>query len=139
MATYVLFNRLGRVGNDAVMRSADATHSFIQRNNIGAKILSAKGRPGPAARTIVIFEAEPEEIAQKAALVGPDMILEPEMYYYIDAPRPAHLIPRRKFIGAPPIDPMAMMVRAAAAPMAQFTVRVTGAGQPIRNAEVLAW
>ncbi len=140
MARYVLFNRLGRTtSKDDVFRSADATRSFLQRNNIGATVLSAQGMPAPAMRTIVVFEAEPEEIAVKAALVGEDMILEPEMYYYYDAQRPAHLNPRRPYIGAPPIAPMAMQALSAAAPPARFDLHVTGAGSPLANAQVLLW
>lgn len=129
MARYVLSNR--RAGKfdaaEKVASRAAAVESFALLAD-GADVVSRLEPADETAREVIVFEANPAEVAAKAALAGPDVMIEPEILHF-----PAATLP---------MD-MARLARAQTAGHVlagsgvTFGVTVKGASKVLPNAEVV--
>jgi subtilisin family serine protease len=76
------------------------------------------------ARRVMVFEADPEEIAAKAPTLSADVLVEPEILHF----------PVVEVAGMPAV---AVLDVEAAAPAATFVATVKGSGAPLRGATVI--
>lgn len=127
MARFVIANRrAGRFTAEAKVSSRVGVAAALA-NVPFDKILNDTDPPDPLARRVVVVEADPVELVARAAVVSPDVIIEPEILHWPDAVPPRDLRPlRRADAGVP------MRVLAAQ----DVLVSVTGAGAPLANAAV---
>jgi subtilisin family serine protease len=142
---YVMSNRrAGKFLTDEKVASRvamDAAFNLFQ----SADVVREEAPDDQTARRITVFEASPEEIAARRAMLPSDTMLEPAIPRWPVEVLPTHLPPvdlkpayRTIFAaaGAPPAG--ALPMDAAAADVG-FELTVTGDGQPQRDAEVMVY
>jgi subtilisin family serine protease len=131
MARYVLSHR--RVGvTDPSQRAAiraDADHAFSAVLAESVDIVGALRPEEEARREVIVFDANPSEVAAKREELGPDVVLEPEILHY---PATTRLTADSSGIGGP-ADPAAPP--AGSGQTLRLTVR--GPSGPLEGAEVL--
>ncbi|HEX2698737.1 MAG TPA: S8 family serine peptidase [Acidimicrobiales bacterium] len=130
MARYVLSNRRAGKFHDVEKRAsrAAAEQSFLLLEP-GAEVVSRLAPADETAREVIVFDANPAEVAAKAALAGPDVLIEPEILHFPVPPLPLDLA--RAGRSSPP---------GAALAGAGTTFEITvagGAAAPLANAEAM--
>ncbi len=129
MARYVIANRqAGRVtmAEKAASRAAVSVALDTMRS---ATIVEDHLSDDPLGRRTMIVEIDPAEAEARSRQLGPDVIVEPEIFYFHDIVPP---IDKRRRLDAGPFD-------ANAGALTTITVRVLGAGQPLAGAEVIVF
>ena len=130
MAKYVLSNRRAGKFDEAEKRAARAAaeQSFAMLE-AGADVISRLAPADATAREVIVFEANPAEVEAKAALAGPDVLIEPEILHF---PVQMHT--------TLPMD-VALAGGASSSLLAgsglPFKVTVKGATKPLPKAEVV--
>ena len=83
MARYVLSNRRAGKFQESEKRAsrAEAELSFALIEP-GADIVSRLAPTDDTAREVVVFDANPAEVAARAAMAGPDVLIEPEILHF---------------------------------------------------------
>ncbi|MDP8930364.1 MAG: S8 family serine peptidase [Actinomycetota bacterium] len=130
MARYVLSHRrAGKFNDDAKRASRTAAdHAFSSLFEPAADVVNRMEPAEDTAREVIVFEANPADVAAKATMVGPDVLIEPEILHF---PAPAF-----------PLD-LAGLRPGMAPGMAlagfgtEFSVTVRGPNSPLLGAEVL--
>jgi subtilase family protein len=125
MARYVMANRrAGKFQESDKKASRAAIQSAF--TNLFANSVDVVNDLNPAdelARRVMVMECDPEEANAKAANLPADVLFEPEILHF-----PTALLARAG---------TATLFAAAAGPQVTFTALITGAGTPIRGAQVL--
>lgn len=129
MARYVLSNRrAGKFDTAEKVASRVAADRSFSLLAGGADLVSRLEPADETAREVIVFEANPAEVAAKAALAGPDVLIEPEILHFP--------------VATLPMD-MARLARAQTAGHVlagsgvTFETTVKGATQALPNAEVV--
>jgi subtilisin family serine protease len=129
MARFVLVNRRSGLYTDAAKHaSRSSVASTLSALGSRAKVLSDHDPPDQLARRVVVFEAEPAQVAQLGANLGPHTIIEPLVYRHLHRFRPPFLR------AATPLD-----VQALRSEGNRFAISVTGRREPLAGAEVLLY
>jgi subtilisin family serine protease len=113
------FNRNSKLLSRALV--ATTLEAMIPRD-----IVSDTNPVDPFARRIAIIEADPAEMAARAADASPDLIIEPEILHWPDLVPPREFLPVRREAAVP----------LAAGIFAPISLTVTGAGRQLPNAAV---
>ena len=134
MPRYVMASRRAgkftRAAKEASIRSFESFSSGVIRPSAGISILKEAEPRREDARRITIFDAATENIAEIAARLPDDVILEPEYFYQPTVVQPLGLNRRRDIAAAESVS-----VFGADAAML-FRVR-GGGGEPLEHAEVI--
>lgn len=129
MARYVLSNRRAGKFHESEKRAsrAEADRSFLLFDP-GADVVTRLAPADDTAREVIVFDANPAEIVAKASLLGPDVLLEPEILHF-----PAIAMPMDLARAAPSATPGEIL--AGTGTSLKATVR--GARKALAAAEVL--
>jgi hypothetical protein len=135
MARYVMANR--RAGKfldheKAASREALAV-GFNQLFAANVRVIADRDPTDALARRVVVFEADPEEVAAKAMALPTDVIVEPEILHFplgqtLERRPGARLLGQRS---------STVLDLPAAAPLTAFSAEITGSGAPLFGAEVI--
>ncbi len=82
MARYVMSHRLSGLDMHERLQARDGTFTAFNRLFLTSSDLISESPAKEGPREIIIFDASPEEVAAKASLAGPDVILEPEILHF---------------------------------------------------------
>ena|SRR5438874_2732609 len=91
---YVMANRRAGKFSPPEKISARAALASALGSLGTAKILADLSPEDPTARRVVVFDAEPSELAAKVASFSPDAVVEPEVLFYPTANWSTHTRPR---------------------------------------------
>jgi subtilisin family serine protease len=149
MARYVMANRRAGKFLEA-QKTASRAALAAGFDNLFASSVDVVHDLSPTdelARRVVVFDAEPEEVAAKALSLSTDVMLEPEILHFPVGGRRGRVRPTVADRAASPPAMTAPAVTgptalaAAAAPLAGpvFAINVTGSGGPLQGAEVLVF
>jgi len=129
MARFVLVNRRSGLFTDATKQASRASVA-VALGTFGshARVLSDHNPRDPLARRVVVFDADPVQVAQYRASLGPHAIIEPLVYRRLHRIHPAFLR------GAIPLDIRSLRVNGN-----RFSITVTGGGRPLSGSQVMLY
>jgi subtilisin len=121
--------RAGKFQETAKRASRAAVSTTFAAIESAVSVVNDLDPPDDLARRVVVFDADPKDIQAKLAAPLDDVLLEPEILHWTDT------VPMADFIG------IARQTTASAAGTAfgsgvKLSLRVRGAGKPLRGAEV---
>jgi subtilisin len=126
MARYVMANRrAGKFQEIEKKASRAAIESGFTRLFAGnVDIVNDRNPADALARRVVVFDAEPAEVAAKAPTLSSDVIVEPEILHFPTS-----------FVAG--VDAAAVLDMPLAGPQVTFLALVTGNGAPLAGAKVI--
>ena len=135
MARYVMANRRSGKFLEVEKRASRATVAAGLNQLSGSLNVIADRNPADElARRVVVFEADPEEIAAKAATLPTDCIVEAEILHF-PMGQTLERRPLARIMGQR--SSTVLDLSAVGLPLTSFTATVTGSGAPLFGAEVI--
>jgi subtilisin len=135
MARYVMANRRAGKFLEVEKRASRAALAAGLSELAGSVDVVADRNPSDElARRVVVFEADPEEMAAKAVTLSSDVIVEPEILHY-PMGQTLERRPGARIIGQQASTTLDLS--ALNSPLTTFTTTVTGAGASLVGAEVI--
>lgn len=130
VARYVLSNRRAGKFQESEKRSsrAAAEESFLLLAP-GADIVTRLAPTDDTAREVIVFDANPAEVAARTALAGPDVLIEPEILHFPTTTLPMDL--------ARPARAATAAGAALAGAGVSFKITVKGATRALPSAEAI--
>lgn len=125
MARYVIANRRAGKFSDAAKVASRAEVATALATMPFASIIHDKNPDDPLARRVTVVEADPGAMAMRNAGLLPDVIVEPEIFHYLEWLPPRDVMPFRRQGSVP-----------AAVGASPFAISVTGNGKPLPFATV---
>jgi subtilisin len=135
MARYVMANR--RAGKFLAVEkraSRSALEAGLTELSASIDVIADRNPSDELARRVVVFEADPEDVAAKATTLPSDVIIEPEILHY-PMGQTLERRPGARVIGQRASTTLDLSVLNA--PFTTFTATVTGTGAPLGGAEVI--
>jgi subtilisin family serine protease len=138
MARYVMANRrAGKFMLEQKRASRAALEvGFSELFAASADVVNDLNPSDDLARRVVVFEADPEEVAAKAPTLSADVMVEPEIMHF---PMAKRMLGRVRTPRTRPRDVAVVAEDTTPAAAPGFVVRVTGSGAPLLGAEVLVF
>lgn len=134
MARYVMANRrAGKFLEVEKRASRAAMAAGLHTLSAGMDVIADRNPADELARRVVVFEADPEEMAAKAVTLSSDVIVEPEILHY-PMGQTLERRPGARVIGQRASTTMDVALNA---PLTTFTTAVTGSGAALFGAEVI--
>ena len=135
MARYVMANRRSGKFLDVEKRASRATVAAgLNQLSAHVNVIADRDPADDLARRVVVFEADPEEIAAKAAALPTDCIVEAEILHF-PLGQTLERRPGARIIGQR--SSTVLDLSAIGAPLTAFTATVSGSGAPLFGAEVI--
>ena len=129
MTQFVLANRRAGLFTDATKRASRASvATALQILGNRAQVQNDHNPEDSLARRVVVFEAEPEHVAQLASQFGPNTIIEPLVYRRLHRHRPGFLR-----------DATVLDARLMKAGKTKFSVKITAGGKPLGQVQVMIY
>jgi hypothetical protein len=135
MARFVMANR--RAGKfhefekEASRAALDAGFNQLFAGSVS--VVNDRNPQDRRARRVVVFDADPEEVAAKAPTLPTDVLVEPEILHFPVIRASGY----RVGLSAVGLGGAAVLEAPAAGPQTSFSVPVTGSGAPLPGAEVI--
>ena len=135
MARYVMANRrAGKFLEVEKRASRAAVAAGFNQLSASVDVIADRNPADELARRVIVFEAEPEEIAAKAAALPTDCIVEAEILHF-PLGQTLERRPGARIIGQR--SSTVLDLSAIDAPLTAFTAMVSGSGAPLFGAEAI--
>lgn len=130
MAKYIMSNRRAGKFQDSEKLASRESLETVKASSfmLGSSIIQENVPKHETSRKIVVFEAEPAEMATKRNDLPDDVMVEPEIAHYTDTFRPMDFLLSDRSELSGPVE---------FGNITEITIKVRGGGRPLEGAQVI--